>query len=205
MLTYEPRYSGAFAGGLSSFVMTPIELVKCNMQIALNIPAERKALTIRSVITLVYKHGGLRRFWYGQTGTFVREVGGGALWFGFKETTTEFFYRWNVRRSSSEGEKKILREVPLPLWQQGLAGASAGVSYNFFFFPADTIKSRMQTSALLMKGKTKTFQSETKEVWSQLGLRGLYQGCGITLLKSVPASAFIFVVHDSLMQLLQPN
>jgi ornithine carrier protein len=191
-------YSGAFSGAFTSFVLTPIELIKCNMQVSPDAasPISNKP-TIRSTIRNVYRVGGLRGFWRGQTGTFIREVGGGAAWFGFKETTTRLFHRWHERGIHSEEERKALRTKPLPLWEQAVAGASAGLSYNFLFFPADTVKSRIQTSATL-GGMRKTFLEEAQSVWYQSGLRGLYRGCGITLVKSVPASAFIFVVYDGL-------
>lgn len=206
-------YSGAFSGACGSFVLTPIELVKCNMQVPLapiaGAAASRKAATIRSVIRGIYKHGGFRGFWYGLTGTFIREAGGNAAWFGCKETATEFIYQWHERRLSSEAEKNVLREKPLPLWQQAAAGASAGLAYNFSFFPADTVKSRMQTSvapsrwaAGAIVHEKKTFWKEAEAIWSQHGLRGFYRGCGITLARSAPASALIFVVYDWLKQLV---
>ncbi|RFN52984.1 amino-acid transporter arg-13 [Fusarium flagelliforme] len=197
-------YSGAFSGAFTSFVLTPIELIKCNMQvssIAASSTQNRRipfqAPTVQSTVRGVYRLGGLRGFWRGQTGTFIREVGGGAAWFGFKETTTRLFYRWHERGLHSQEERNALRTRPLPLWEQAVAGASAGLSYNFLFFPADTVKSRIQTSAS-MGGVRKTFLGEARFVWYQSGLRGFYRGCGITLVKAAPASAFIFVVYDGL-------
>lgn len=201
-------YSGGFSGACGSFVLTPIELVKCNMQVPLDGKTSHKAPpTIRSVIRGIYKQRGFGGFWHGLTGTFIREAGGNAAWFGCKETTTEFFYQWHERGLGSEAERRALRENPLPLWQQAAAGASAGLAYNFSFFPADTVKSRMQTSIVaaspnrvgpagaLVQGK-KTFWKEVEAIWSQYGLRGFYRGCGITLARSAPASALIFVVYD---------
>ncbi|KAK2755914.1 hypothetical protein FQN54_005710 [Arachnomyces sp. PD_36] len=205
-------YSGGFSGACGSFVLTPIEMVKCNMQVPLGYPTAgatangntvRKAPTIRSVIRGIYKQGGFRGFWYGLSGTFIREAGGNAAWFGCKETATEFIYQWHERGLSSEAERKSLREKPLPLWQQAAAGAIGGLSYNFSFFPADTVKSRMQTSlsrsrelgGAIMHEKT-TFWKEAEAIWRQHGLRGFYRGCGITLARSAPSSALIFVVYD---------
>ncbi|GKU07593.1 unnamed protein product [Fusarium langsethiae] len=197
-------YSGAFSGAFTSFVLTPIELIKCNMQVSRIVPSKLSSSrdlpqvpTIFSTIKSVYRLGGIRGFWSGQTGTFIREVGGGAAWFGCKETTTRLFYRWHERGIHSEEERISLRTKPLPLWEQAVAGASAGLSYNFLFFPADTVKSRIQTSTSFDRGK-KTFLGEARSVWNQSGLRGFYQGCGITLLKAAPASAFIFIIYDGL-------
>ncbi|OMP87332.1 Amino-acid transporter arg-13 [Diplodia seriata] len=47
-------------------------------------------------------------------------------------------------------------------------------------------------------GGRSSFWSVGKLIWHQHGLRGLYRGCGITVARSVPSSAFIFTVYESL-------
>ncbi|KAI5866954.1 mitochondrial carrier [Durotheca rogersii] len=194
-------FTGAFSGAFTSFVLTPIELVKCKIQVpTTNSPdgIARKAPSVTSVIRDVYKHEGVKGFWHGQMGTFLRESGGCGAWFGSKETVTKMFYLWNERSATTQAEKDFLATEALPLWQQAVAGATAGMSYNFLFFPADTVKSRMQTSPVGGSAPPKTFWQEGKALWNQHGLRGLYRGCGITVLRSAPSSAFIFIVFDSL-------
>ncbi|TQV96818.1 amino acid transporter arg-13 [Cordyceps javanica] len=193
--------TGAFAGALASFVLTPIELVKCKIQV----PggggggvASNASLKPLAVVRDIFRHDGLRGFWHGQMGTLIRESGGSAAWFGAKETVTAMFYTLASKKASTATEQERIRATPLPLWQQAVAGASAGVSYNFLFFPADTIKSRMQTSPLGTPGEKPSFWTEGSAIWRQSGLRGLYRGCGITCLRSAPSSAFIFMVFDGL-------
>jgi ornithine carrier protein len=71
--------------------------------------------------------------------------------------------------------------------------------YNFLFFPADTVKSRMQTSPIGEgAAQQRSFAGECAALWQQAGLKGFYRGCGITVLRSVPSSAFIFIVYDGL-------
>jgi ornithine carrier protein len=72
------------------------------------------------------------------------------------------------------------------------------MSYNFLFFPADTIKSRMQTVAADSSAPHVKFWQEGKAIFRAYGLKGLYRGCGITVARSVPSSALIFVVFDAL-------
>ncbi|KXJ95889.1 mitochondrial carrier domain-containing protein [Microdochium bolleyi] len=193
-------FTGAFSGAFTSFVLTPIELVKCKIQVpetGVN-GAKPKVPGIMSVVRDVYKHEGVRGFWHGQMGTFLRESGGCAAWFGSKETTSAFFHELNMKSAKTQAEKDALAASPLPLWQQAVAGASAGMSYNFLFFPADTIKSRMQTAPVGGKVKNRTFMEEGKALWRQHGIRGMYRGCGITVARSAPSSAFIFMVFDGL-------
>lgn len=196
-------FTGAFSGAFTSFLLTPIELVKCKIQVPeTEAGVVRDNLKPMAVMRDIYRHEGLRGFWHGQMGTLIREAGGCAAWFGFKETTTKLLRDWNQVRWAThmtpvELEKKLAD--PLPLWQQAVAGASAGMSYNFLFFPADTVKSRMQTSPIgAAAGEKKTFGMEARALWNQAGVKGFYRGCGVTVLRSAPSSAFIFMVFDGL-------
>ncbi|GAO14406.1 uncharacterized protein UV8b_02612 [Ustilaginoidea virens] len=191
--------TGAFSGVCTSFVLTPIELVKCKVQVPAHVEGHA-APPVRplAVVRHVFRHEGLRGFWRGQMGTLVREGGGSAAWFGAKETVTSLFYGIRERSAKSRSEAQTAMAQPLPLWQQAVAGASAGVSYNFLFFPADTIKSRMQTVAVGTLARKSGFLQEGIMIWRQHGVRGLYRGCGITCMRSAPSSAFIFMIYDGL-------
>ncbi|KAL2023207.1 hypothetical protein VTK56DRAFT_3330 [Thermocarpiscus australiensis] len=192
--------TGAFSGAMTSFVLTPVELVKCKIQV----PATAEGGVVRAplrpvpVIRDIFRHQGVRGFWHGQLGTLIRESGGCAAWFGSKETASKLLREWNERAAASEEERLRLRAEALPLWQQAVAGASGGMSYNFLFFPADTVKSRMQTTPIGESTQQRTFAREAAALWKQAGLMGFYRGCGITVLRSVPSSAFIFIVYDGL-------
>jgi ornithine carrier protein len=191
--------TGAFSGVFTSFVLTPIELVKCKIQAPALTPGMAAAhLSPLAVIRDIFRHDGFMGFWHGQLGTLIREAGGCAAWFGAKETVTSLFYKLNAKAAPSAAERETALSQPLPLWQQAIAGASAGVSYNFLFFPADTVKSRMQTMPVGGTAVKRTFYNEGVALWKQHGLRGMYRGCGITCLRSAPSSAFIFMVYDGL-------
>ncbi|KAK4230616.1 mitochondrial carrier domain-containing protein [Podospora fimiseda] len=191
--------TGAFSGAMTSFILTPVELVKCKIQVPETEAGVVKApLKPIPVIRDIFRHQGIAGFWHGQLGTLIREAGGCGAWFGSKETVTKLFRQWNESSAKSEEEIVRMRADAIPLWQQAVAGASAGMAYNFLFFPADTIKSRMQTTPIGQSTAKQTFMSEGAALWKQAGLKGMYRGCGITVLRSVPSSAFIFMVFDAL-------
>ncbi|KAK0657649.1 mitochondrial carrier domain-containing protein [Cercophora newfieldiana] len=193
-------FTGAFSGAFTSFLLTPIELVKCKIQVPETEAGVVKApLKPIPVIRDIFRHQGLIGFWHGQLGTLIREAGGCAAWFGSKETASKLLRDWNERHAATPAEIERMREEALPLWQQAVAGATAGMSYNFLFFPADTVKSRMQTTPIGGGGgKNRSFGEETRALWRQAGIKGFYRGCGITVLRSAPSSAFIFMVFDGL-------
>ncbi|KAG6999277.1 hypothetical protein G7Y79_00036g072330 [Physcia stellaris] len=125
---------GAASGAFTSLLLTPIELVKCQMQVPplASTIVESSRPGIVAVISSIFRHQGLFGFWHGQLGTLIRETGGSASWFGSYEGVSEAFRRWNIRRLEPYSPPSMDRQ-PLQIWQQLLAGAAAGVSYNFFF------------------------------------------------------------------------
>lgn len=149
-----------------------------------------------ALIASVFRHQGLFGFWHGQLGTLIRETGGSAAWFGSFEGVSLGFRRARAARGTTQDDS----EAPLPIWQQLLAGATAGMTYNFVFYPADTIKSRMQTEDVSKSvGATKnTFGEVGKALWRDQGLRGMYRGCGITVGRAAPSSAVIFTIYEAL-------
>ena len=207
--------AGAISGGLTATILTPIELVKCRMQVPLHSPADlslrpgpsapltARTLSPFAVIRDVWRREGVKGFWRGHTGTFLRETGGTAAWFGGFEATTLLL----KRRLAAHQQAPILPEsapkvddIELPVSSQLLAGAIAGVSYNFLFYPADTIKSKIQTGELSISGAggRPGFLLVGREIWRANGLRGLYRGCGITVARSAPSSALIFTIVGEL-------
>lgn len=190
--------AGAMSGAITSLILTPIELVKCRMQVPLTSSMDptlrNRTAGPLAVIGDVYRREGLSGFWRGQLGTLLRETGGGAAWFGCYETLSLFFRQ---RKQAATGEK----DPTLPLWQSMVAGAGAGLGYNFSFYPADTIKSKMQTgdlAAIGANGGRQTFLGVGRALYHAHGLKGLYRGCGITLLRSAPSSALIFTIYEIL-------
>ncbi|KAF2831414.1 mitochondrial carrier [Ophiobolus disseminans] len=184
-------YCGMVAGAITSLFLTPIELVKCKMQVPLETSSGVLSQPgILSVIASIHRHQGLLGYWHGQFGTFIRETGGGAAWFGGYEGMKMLFKKRNTTAKSDED---------LPVWQRMASGSIAGAAYNFMFYPADTVKSRMQTEDVKqLTGGKSTFSAVGKALWKQHGLKGMYRGCGITVARSVPSSAFIFTVYEEL-------
>lgn len=156
---------------------------------------------------------GLRGLWIGQSGTLVRETGSTVAWFAVKEIVADFL----LQRRQSENAY-VLQDRPnrpahielegpgmdlLP-WESAMAGAIAGAAAVVAFYPADTVKSAMQTedelrpSGLLKPGRASTFTETLRRMYTAHGLRGLYAGCGMTVARAVPSSGIVFVVYDGL-------
>ena len=186
---------GAFSGAFTSILLTPIELIKCKMQVPLKPSSLATELGYAAtkppgplqLIRQVFQSQGLLGLWHGQLGTLIRETGGSAAWFGSYEGVKLGFLHY---------DRSLQKLDDVKVWQQMVAGACAGMAYNFVFYPADTIKSRMQTQET--RDVKTTFMRTGRDVWKQQGLRGFYRGCGITVFRAAPSSAIIFSIYEGL-------
>lgn len=204
--------AGAISGACTSFVLTPIELVKCKLQVQMvehfdNAKPVKKACAAVSdvssrqihtfmghpeiakqlpgpfeLVRTVVRDNGIFGLWRGQLGTFFRESGGSAAWFGAYESVTRYFKRRRQAETSTYVEMII-------------AGACAGMSYNFVLFPADTVKSRMQ-----VQHGNQGFWETSRQLWRSGGIYPFYRGCGITVARAAPSSAAIFLIYESIKQ-----
>lgn len=203
---------------INPIARTPIELVKCKMQVqmlsvgssALHVPADLPTSAHNRMAALpgpiqVFKNvlhtNGIRGLWLGQTGTLLRETGGCAAWFGTKEAICDLLLT-RRRHQLPEGARLELKE-----WESAIAGACAGVSYNVVLFPADSVKSALQTEEELRPrngapssgpGARGTFWGMARAMYASQGVRGLYAGMGITVARAIPSSAMIFLIYDGL-------
>lgn len=219
---------GAISGIVTSFLLTPIELVKCQMQVQYLYGTSNPMATTTStstpvtktgkvpristqslhtsaplpgplkLISNIYSRDGFSGFWRGQTGTLFREAGGSAAWFGCYEYVNKSFrvYRGDLAGKNTMGESM-------------LAGAVAGVMFNLSLYPADTIKSKIQTEAVIathsgIGNSSRSLQQGFFEVGRHIyktgGVKALYRGCGITIARAAPSSAIIFATYEKLKE-----
>jgi len=232
---------GVAAGGaglLTSFILTPLELIKCKMQVQMisapllapqipspsstsstapgaskgSLPAVRRTLPgPLALATGVLRKDGIPGLYTGHVATMVRETGGTALWFASKEFVASMLL--SRREYSSLMPSSLESTSPntalLP-WESALSGAVAGGVCVLGMYPADTVKSAMQTADDLHPPDKFTptrhlpprysFWTMTKAMYKAQGLRGLYAGCGMTVARAIPSSGIVFVVYDGLSQ-----
>ncbi|TPX66581.1 hypothetical protein SpCBS45565_g04338 [Spizellomyces sp. 'palustris'] len=171
--------SGALAGVFASFVLTPLELIKCKQQVSES-PSSSGTATSRSSIAIALetlKKNGISGLFRGQTGTLLREMAGGAAWFGIYEVACNTFAS-NTRK----------REELKP-WELMLSGSLAGIGYNSALFPADVVKSIQQTEEEMARlnntsgtaVRRRAFIDVAKGLYHGEGIKGFYRGFGVTL------------------------
>ncbi|KAI5952470.1 ORT1 [Candida jiufengensis] len=184
--------SGGFAGFMASFILTPIELVKCQLQVVnMQSPPSKVNHTYSSIIKNILKKNGVLGLWNGLNSTMIREVVGSSIWFGTYEYLNKKF---------ENSKDPFIKNKDLQLL---FSGAMAGITFNFSMFPVDTIKSNIQTNDILnttqYKHQSTDFFKEFKKLITKKGgVLNLYNGLGITMIRCIPANALIFYTYEML-------
>lgn len=189
--TTENAFAGFFAAFFSTFTLCPTELVKCKLQAIREsseccpgIPANEH-ITPWKLTKIIYKAEGLVGFFRGLTSTFMREMPGYFFFFGSYEATRELL----TKPGQTKDEIGPLRTM--------LAGAVGGVMLWTMIFPADVIKSRIQVQNLDHGMLTVGLNIVRRE-----GILALYNGLLPSVLRTIPATATLFVVYEYTKKLL---
>ncbi|KAJ3295885.1 hypothetical protein HK104_002225 [Borealophlyctis nickersoniae] len=188
---------GALAGAVASVVLTPLELIKCKQQV------QTEAKGSVAVLAATLRKDGLRGLFCGHAGTFMREMAGGAAWFGIYEGVCNAFV--DAANAKNAGDGILKTREDLSATELMVAGSMAGIGYNTALFPADVIKSIQQTEEE-MRAKTGAVGAERKVGFFQVGrnlyrsggVPALYRGLGVTLCRSIPGSALIVATFELL-------
>jgi hypothetical protein len=171
-------------------VLAPIELVKCKIQVQTKgHTASAYSGPLQCAYSILKSQGPLALF-HGYQSTVLREIPGNIAWFGAYETV--------IRALTPVGQKR----ESLPSYYPAVAGALGGMGYWLSMFPIDTVKSRIQAGI----GTTQiSFSVIFMKILKTEGLRGLYAGMGITLLRAMPSNALIFTVYEQVSRLLSKS
>jgi ornithine carrier protein len=178
--------AGGMAGAIVSFVITPIELLKCRLQTQNYLDIKEKRVVHRtstSVFLHTLREHGIRGLYSGHVGTMGREIAGGVAWFGAYENATKYWLE-NTPGAKSKND--------LAAWKLMSAGALAGMSYNIALYPADVVKSRQQSGLHGQDG----FFKVAKLIYNSQGIRGFFRGSLITVTRSAPSSGVIFLSYE---------
>ena len=195
--------AAAASGAMAAGVLTPAELIKCRMQVQQMGRTSRAP--VPNAVPLIWEtlqKSGVTGLWHGLSGTLIREVGGGIAWFlSFELATREFARRHAKARPADAPPSK----ADLSSLELAVSGALAGVSYNVSLFPADSVKSAMQTQRELRAhtreaaGPPLGFMTMLMRLYQTRGLAGLYAGVGVTCVRSAPSSGTYLTLTTALV------
>ncbi|XP_033211559.1 mitochondrial ornithine transporter 1 [Belonocnema kinseyi] len=185
--------AGFFAAFFSSLTLCPTELIKCRLQAMREVEVQRAApgSTINMVgpwelTRQILREGGATGLFRGLTSTIAREMPGYFFFFGGYEATRELLAKPGQSRDEIGWQKTMV------------AGAVGGTILWLVIFPADVVKSRIQVQNL----KTPALVI-TKDIIKNEGVSALYNGLKPTLIRTVPATATLFVTYEYSKKMMQ--
>lgn len=187
----ESFISGALAGGLATTATYPLDLLRTRFAAQ---GSEKVYHTLRASIKDITEQEGIKGFFRGLGAGIAQIVPYMGLFF-----------------AAYEGLKIPLSDMSLPIGSgDAFAGIIASVSAKTAVFPLDTIRKRLQVQGPtrsryvhrnipIYKGILSTMQV----ILSREGVRGLYRGLPVSLLKAAPASAITMWTYERTMAALE--
>ncbi|KAL2924234.1 Mitochondrial phosphate carrier protein 3 mitochondrial [Bienertia sinuspersici] len=173
---YSPRFyaactvGGILSCGLTHMAVTPLDLVKCNMQID---PAKYKSIS--SGFGVLFKEQGARGLFRGWVPTLFGYSAQGACKFGFYE----FFKKYYSNLVGSENATKYKTFICLA------GSASAEVIADVALCPMEAVKVRVQTQPGFAKGLSDGLPKFIKSD----GASGLFKGIGPLWGRQIPCNS----------------
>lgn len=176
--------AGAWAGLVISFALTPMELVKCRLQMEGVGQRVQKTKAWQMTKTLAQTYG-IRELYKANTLTILREVPSNAAYFGV------YVYLKNAL-------KPILGDGALNIIT---VGGLSGLASWIVAYPQDTVKTRVQCDTLGTYKRSKYFNDNGiidcgRKIWQQEGMRGFWKGFSACSIRATFSEAVTFFVYD---------
>ena len=183
--------AGALTGFACTFVETPIDLFKSQLQTQIFRP-QPLFRTFPECCSFIWRAGGVRGCFQGMSATFLRTVPATACYFGVYEAVKSALVKPGQRKDEL-GPGELL-----------MAGGCGGVAYWMSSFPADSIKSTMQADEVQRsQRKYSGLVDCTKQLYREGGWRRFYRGLTPCLIRSFPANAACFFAYEKSLQYMQ--
>jgi solute carrier family 25 carnitine/acylcarnitine transporter 20/29 len=186
-MNWKAYFCGCFAGLTQTFVLCPTEHVKCRLQVQASSPHTPDIYKgpVDCTQQIIKSHGVFRGLYRGWTVTAWREVPAFGLYFTSYDFLKEHITAALHKRQGQGWDQ--------PWIASGLSGGVSGCITWLAVYPFDFIKSRIQTAPLdCNRGIWATGQNILREG----GLRLMFRGLGVTLMRAFPVNGVIFPVYE---------
>lgn len=164
---------------LARTLSSPFDVVKVLVQVA------NDGQSLGSAISDLYKRGGIRAFWTGNTVSILNQgYYSGVKFFMIKEL--KFLM----------GNKKTCTGA-----ESAFTGAVAGVFAQAALYPMDLVRTRM----IVYPGKYDSLWQATKRIVKEEGITSLWAGLTPTIIGSIPYEGSNYFVYDIFRQMYLKN
>ncbi|KAA0199226.1 Calcium-binding mitochondrial carrier protein SCaMC-3 [Fasciolopsis buskii] len=184
----------ALAGATSLTCTYPAEILKTRM--ALRKSSDPKS--IASCVRRVYKQGGLLGFYRGYKISMLSYVPYSGMELAIYELLKRRYLEYRERLRRLHGQPPGGNLIP-PYVTISLVTTSCCIPI-LIVYPANLLRTRFQASE---KPRAGPVWPALLEIWQQSGLRGLYQGLGASLSKTLPSVCITYVVFEFCSDLMR--
>ena len=195
--TLQLLIAGSIAGVCFTPMYTLLEFSKLKMQMQVKTGLANSASDkvqfsgSLNVITKTYQEFGFRGVFKGTDAILVRNTITFALYFTQYESFCGFLQKYSGIDSGSRS-----------LFHSALAGGIVGSLNWGLTYPLDTFKSVSQTDCP-KNPKYSSYLNLVKRVTLEKGIRGIYSGLTVTMIRGFPVNAAIFSSHQTTKEYLQ--
>ncbi|EIM82114.1 mitochondrial carrier [Stereum hirsutum FP-91666 SS1] len=199
--------SGSIAGVASTLATYPLDLLRTRFAAQ----GKQKVYTsLASGIANIYTQEGVKGFFRGLGAGMMSIVPNMGLFFLFYETLHPPLVDGHPDQRPKSSTHKILTSL-IPGSAHASAGLLSSILSKTSIFPLDLIRKRLQvqgpTRQLYAHGPIMPryddglgIRGTVKEILRREGVRGLYRGLGISLVKAAPSSAITMWVYEWVME-----
>jgi len=196
---------GGLTGFMQSVIVGPMEHIKCRLQIqhGKGTPDNVYRSPSDAVRSILRTHGvrGLLRGWWI---TCVREVPGFGVYFGCYDYCKTKITDHLSKQSANNQSSFSLSPSTHGLLAATVSGGIAGIATWALTYPADIIKTRIQTTSLDAQPRDLQMIRVGWQMVAENGWRSLFRGLSVTLVRALPVNAVVFPVYEiCLMQIAQ--
>ena len=169
----KPFLMGSITGFCTAFVLCPSDVIKCRAQLS---RANGGSGRFREIVLKTMQTDGIGGFYTGISAQILRDIPFYGFFFGTYDVSCRY-----LKKNTSLSDSTVY------FMSGGFAGQVAWAAS----MPVDVIKSIIQTQTK----KTSLIQT-VLEVFRSRGIRGLYYGIEVAIIRAFPANAALFVGYE---------
>ncbi|KAJ1406059.1 mitochondrial carrier domain-containing protein [Ochromonadaceae sp. CCMP2298] len=174
--------AATIAGAFTSFVTSPMQLVKTHQQ------AAATSITVRQCLRSIVGQLGYRGLFHASGSVLAVEGVGRGVYMLLYE-----YYKMKLSGIDTNGKTNgvLYKDSDVPLWCKVASASAAGSSSWLLMYPLDSIKCRR------LSDLSSTSSAEMcSKIYRLGGVRAFYRGCVWAIARSVPVAAVILPLYE---------
>lgn len=186
------------AGVLSNTITSPLWMVKTRFQILADTSKGQKAFkTYNEVMSAIWKEEGFRGFYKGMLASYIGCTEAAIQWMMYEQAKIMADARAEQRRKDGVANADHLQNA-----EYFVAAAASKALAILAAYPHEVVRTRLRERAQMGIFKYDSFVQALQLITKEEGIRGLYGGMGLHLMRSVPNAAVMFVAYEILQKVL---